>query len=868
MSKKINVCRPITFYNNFMPSEEMEVIWDYCAFGAIDGVDVGENILLNGNRTVTECIWESQKQFCSNLKGHYAAQQVYAIRFDEQDAECAFWSGNNDYPFFFFSRIQCDENRTEVWKNREKLEKALQIQDKVKAMIYLTYDNTDLLLVLRTVKYEIGAEVINALHQKVNMSLNSSRQCIVKNSCTTFAVRYDWIKEYVLRNRSELNRDKIDNVRIRLIECKNGIVNAVYNELNKRLCANGLNIQSACIPVLGADDDVIILYDIGWGDFLSLYCKDTGVFTTKKGNNYCQYVAGVTTQIEQKLQNRLKELEYCGIVVCDSQSSGDDLWKDSYRSRIKQIYDLLETDNSGADLKEVYIILNALSKFDGELFNDYAFFPILDSLRTLLQLMKIDAEDKEQFYDFLNRFSMYAQSSAISDKHATQMLSFNAKIYDVPIKLVAFYNAYLHSIKNILNTEKNSEYSFFVVPGRNDCVNVNERYQRVSSCKRLMIVEIPEYSAYRLNDMMIILAHETAHYVGDLFRDRETRYTELIRSYAYIYIRYVRSEICQKVEWEIEDFVWKEIEDRVESILSRRVKCESDKEYILHRKKLNVLPEVKEKIAQRYKEYSDFFMELNGCIRIAMLEIIPYGLREIFDPILYKMSHDESYYIERLLREISEKFMMTYPEGSTCFGSDTVLNKLESLYRECFADLMVILILGLNARQYIECMFLNAKEQDMEIDDLCRSDVIFRLIAVIITIVHEESEQSSEWVKNLTDKCNEDWFRVGQSALEQWDKFPFENIDEGNEYKVNELNAFRNKKVMRNLIHYLLSCQHQFLTYEDHDREKIVQVRKIFRECNGQLNLSIESQISEMEEFIQAYKQSLLQESELTKELK
>lgn len=45
----------------------------------------------------------------------------------------------------------------------KKLEKALQIQNKVKAMIYLTYDNTDLLIVLRTAKIEI----IDGLEQEV-----------------------------------------------------------------------------------------------------------------------------------------------------------------------------------------------------------------------------------------------------------------------------------------------------------------------------------------------------------------------------------------------------------------------------------------------------------------------------------------------------------------------------------------------------------------------------------------------------------------------------------------------------------------------------------------------------------------------------
>lgn len=838
-----------------MPLAEMDQKWEYCALGAVDGIDVGENILNDMYSTILESIWESQKRFCKSLKGNYAAQQIYALRYDDPDIEDNFWKGNEAYPFFFFCRIQCDENKIKVWNNRAQLEKAIQIKDKVKAMIYLTYDNTDLLLVLRTIKYDIGAELINELHQKANLSMDTDVQCIIINSYTIFAVRYEWIKGYALKNREELNKDKIDTVWIRIIENRNGIVNTIEKEIQQRL----QSIKVECLSILGADDAVIILSEIGWGDFLSLYCKDTGVFTTRSGESFCKNTAGITTQIKSKGQGLQEELRENGLKISNPKNIGQNLWKKTYKRIIREIYDIIEKKETGDDLKEVYIILNTLSKFDGELFNDYAFFPILDSLRTLLELLQANATDKEQLYDFLNRFSIYAQSSAISDRHTTQMLSFNSRIYDIPIKIVAYYNAYLYNVKKILNTEDEKKYSFFVVPARNDYVKVSERFMRVSVGQRLMIVEIPEYSAYRLNDMMIILTHESAHYVGDFYRDRDLRYQAVLNSYTHIYIRFIKDNIVNmKLEKSKEDFIWEEVEEKTLAALLQRIPYEYDPDFFLNRHKLDVLREDKIRILDRRKKYSKYFLELGGFIRESMSDILSSGLNDLFSPILYNLDDKQHKETINSLQELAECFMNEYPEGSTRLISSTVLSRLQSFYRECFADLMVILILGMNAEEYIETLISNAKLQGMEVDKFCQSEVIFRLIAILITILKGGTDQAAEWEKQLADDGIEDWQRAGKCALEQWNRLSEKNMEKPGEYSKNVLYAFRDKLVVNDLVCYLLRCQDLFLASRDKNSEYLTAIQDVFKECKGQLFLPVEDQLSKMEKFICDYKKNLL----------
>ena len=35
-----NICRAITFFNNFIPPMESEEVWEFVAFGAVDCIEV------------------------------------------------------------------------------------------------------------------------------------------------------------------------------------------------------------------------------------------------------------------------------------------------------------------------------------------------------------------------------------------------------------------------------------------------------------------------------------------------------------------------------------------------------------------------------------------------------------------------------------------------------------------------------------------------------------------------------------------------------------------------------------------------------------------------------------------------------------
>ena len=78
-----NICRVFTFYSNFLPARKEAHNWKYCAFGTIDGIDVGSNIVKNGTE-VLDCIWNEQTRFQKEHSGTYKAERKYGFRLGDK----------------------------------------------------------------------------------------------------------------------------------------------------------------------------------------------------------------------------------------------------------------------------------------------------------------------------------------------------------------------------------------------------------------------------------------------------------------------------------------------------------------------------------------------------------------------------------------------------------------------------------------------------------------------------------------------------------------------------------------------------------------------------------------------------------------
>lgn len=873
MTNMESVCRAITFYNNYIPSVQHDVEWDYLAFGTVDGIDVGKNFIEGKSEPLMELIWEEQKRFTKTVGIEFIAQQTYIVYSGDVDKEKDFWEGA-DYPFFFFCRIQCCGNTLQALTDKSVIEDRLAIDGKTKACIYLTYDNTDLFLILRAKRYDVGASVINYLHSPVNLVKDRGNSCCLKSSFTVFAVSQSWLKSADL---TELNNQKIDKLYLKVIEKTDGKFQQIASDLKK----NGEKVEAGA--VLGVDDGMIFMEDVEIGDFLSMYISDKGALCYK---NTSEVVSNVTTGIvltKDHLEDALKELELQMDEFCDFPQDSE--WQKAYISMVgnmKKNLDIMEEnpDNMKKDLdnvkqgckyKELHTILNVIPKFEGKLFNDYLIFPLLKPIDLLIRMLnrqKAFETDNEYFYDFIKSFSMYVQSAVITDRHATQMMDFNKKIYDIPIKINAFYNAYLDYVKNALTIQNGNDYVFFVMPGMNSIVNVMELYPDIyadeSERKRLIKVEIPEASAYEMTNMMIILAHESAHYVGgNIYRNRDKRYEAFLKSCAHIYVRYVQSLNCQHafISEKVQISVWKEIEQRVYGYLYDKLSKRETYEYWDKILIPDESDECKKACKEEFRKKKLYTSMMRGTIEQTFQSIEWEEMEGIFYPIIYRMEQEEQRKTMEGIRQATDRFVAYHNQGTIRVTINTVLHVLVQLYEEVFADMISVLTLNISVDEYVKNILKNVEEQGMEKEELISSDGLVRVAAVIAVMIGLDTvfpDISAAWTQKLRNigRPESDWEQVAGQALILWtDCIKNKNENESDEsYEKNVLYALQDRIVLSELVKYLNICANDFKEVCGNDAESFERLRNMYHRFADTSSETAEEQVRIIVEFVEEYR--------------
>lgn len=880
-----DVCRVFTFYSNFLPAITEEQYWKYCAFGAIDGIDVEEDIAEEGSE-ILECIRNSHTKFQVDLKGRYNAERLYGIRSGDKEKEREFWEEKKcpEYPFLFFTRAQCAGEKEKFLSadNRSRFEEEISSDGKLQIMTYLTYGNSDLFFVIKARFYEDGLRVIREISRGKNLIFDSQEVCYLKNSFSIAAVQHQWIDNMKEQQRNELKERKIECVYIKIIRELNEDVGALVQAIKDKKF-EGIEIQSRSI--LGVDDEQITIRNISWVDFLSLYSQqeERGIFcnsNTKHRNVW----AGLTTTIQVELE----DTEECCWGGIDFQKNSDEnekikkereKLKEQYEEKKKLIEKKLNKIRKKArkkqehKFKEINIILNSVPRYAGGLFNDYVFFSILPSLDYLLDLIQENLDrgiNMQDYYDFLKAFCMYVQGSLASDRHSIQAIDFNSKIYEVPVKMMAFYSAHINFVKRILSgPEKDNkyEYEFLVAPGISDVVHVDELYSRGSDTKRLMKVEIPEYCLYSLHDMMIILTHETAHYVGRKYRLRDVRYWCILKSFSHVFVSYVRSWCLEKAGLNLQgkdENDWKTAEERMGVMLHRALERKKDEKYVSkveNRPSKSGRDPIYDQMIKINENYGEHMSQLRMNIPMAMIDIVQYGLKNIFGPVLYRQKYPEDLFF--CIKQAAERYIVIHESGSTLISSQTTMEMLSMIYEEGFADLMAILILQMKAEEYVEGLLEEITRQGGDIGLCSRSDILYRIGIVLQCCIRDEKcakafgTEVSKYIESEKQGNLTDAEKLIVKALKTLAK-KSEREPKPEKYHENLKNVLRDKEIVDKVENYLLDCCDAFHKDNQDASEELESIRTVFKQYSCIQKTSAEKQIIELMKVIQKYREYVL----------
>lgn len=210
------------------------------------------------------------------LEGRYSFQIIYGFRSDDETHyDEVFWKEalmeETEYPFIFITLFQ--GNISEYMYIREKcnFEKQLTDVGKRKVITYLTLDNSSMVMVLLCCEYRDGAAVIDDFHRGEGKILLEKMGIKLSYSFTLVAIQKMYLNSPAI-DSMQGSDSLIENVYIYAIEKYPGSIEEIRGRIEKQL---GKQVKKESI--LGCNDEVIVVDNISWFEFLKWFQSSTGI---------------------------------------------------------------------------------------------------------------------------------------------------------------------------------------------------------------------------------------------------------------------------------------------------------------------------------------------------------------------------------------------------------------------------------------------------------------------------------------------------------------------------------------------------------------------------------------------------------------
>lgn len=775
-----NICRPFYLYNDFLPpSKKMEAEWKI--FGYYDDLSVGNPITLPDKAMDFEALWNIHMDQNEQLCGSYSKQIVFGFRNKKDDI---FWEDAGKYPFLFFSMLQISRDKTLEFTNAEFLEKFEKenTQNDYKVITYTAVDYSDIIVVLLCKNYKVGETIIEDLHLIKDRKLLSGPTWDISYGYSFGAVNRDLIKSDKDLEKFEGN---VSDVQIYVIGKKLDKIIITFEKMLELIEQNGCGEYIDGISrssLMGCNDQKIEIEELPWKLFLTFYRESTGIFN-HTNKDYKANIVGVTTIIgkladnngikqyvpmgstkfddghrKKNMDGRQGREEYKNDTSDENESKSPILCESMIQRCQKLLFKVDKTELN--NIRRYYVrILNSLGKFEVSPIHDYLFQTTICQLRMIMDMAEQAINDlgklkslkekldhgngnnktkigqieeivqgientfKSSSYDFIREFSIYVQNSERTDRQFTQAPDLDVVIYNTPVKLNAFYNAFIYYMKEYLNTlsvntVRKHEYEFLVYPGATDFVKLRERFQGISETKRMFLIELPEIETYHPKELMIILGHEVAHNVGSEIRNRELRTDKTRTILAYLYTKYIRISMYKydkqsnrekHLQYLYDENKWEEI--------TKSVKREIEDIERMHFEQYSWISElsekgevIKKKVIGR-KDHKEFVMMR---FEDVITHLADMNKLEIWNTI----SSEEYYYwlcdsegtardkkkeLQNMISNWGYEFTGHTTSAKKC-SYNNVMELLFYLYRECIADLICIKTFEVSFCEYIELM--------------------------------------------------------------------------------------------------------------------------------------------------------------------
>ncbi len=681
-----------------------------------------------------------------------------------------------------------------------------------------------------------------------------------------------------------------------------------YKEFISKLEATGIDYR-----LFGRHDASIVndKADISWIIFVQYllnYDKEYPYFST--------YETFVKVPMEKEINYQDGKKDTCDFlgIACSDLKELSDTFCDAFDKN--QTYD-------GQYKLPLHAVINSIFSISGNRFAEDFVLCMYKSFRDfilyLTDKLSCDDENSEENFDqcyseYFKGLSSLVNSAMHSERQFIQATAFNAIIYDIPSKIMAFYVAMINKLQSILHMENDKRYTFFLTPSFSNQISVKifSYAKEVLPHDRLLLVTINEESLFNPYAVIRRMAHEIAHFEGDILRDRKKRKDMLKETLVYTAL----SKILYKTF--IEDDLYISLGKEICKLLDYNIKLNSDKfnysndlydmgEYIyLGFEGNKSIEETLEKhVEQVIKKSSkdndlhtylskiaDNYLSNNALVFTDSLTELSSTQLKILTNLIMK---DVKIAIEYL--NVEQEIAIARGEIDTSIISETNHFKnilgdyadiLISIYSESFADIHMILLTGISYPKYIIGF---ADEENCDVDSLPQRardhsristvSLIMYLTGMWTNVLDNDlglssksaklhnmiKEKVSRQIKDLSGELVEEIIKVRKlSSLFRARLNIPENIDFNLPELINSVNEssqydfFCLPSMDDNLFVYLLNCMKSAL---EQYNEKIAKIREVREVINKVVKFeNVEEVFSVMCNEINNYKTLLKEEIE------
>ncbi len=912
-----NVCRPITLHNDFLPpAEAPHEDRQYLLFGYNDGLIIGENLFSDGMCSMEE-IWNYDIKQVEALRGTYTEQTIYGFR--AQD-DTKFWEEakreETEYPFIFVVLLQgrMEETKTELY-NRCRVEQELSDEGKRRVITYLTLDNSGMVMVLLCRYYEDGSELVDRFHRGREEDYLKEMGLEMTYSFTFAGVQKKFLgseRIYSLADRM------LSCAYIYAIERYPGSIHKVQDNIKAVLKSGAITKKES---VLGCNDEVMVMENVPWSEFLKLFRDETGVLN-HSCPQYRQQLIGITTIICQKQEetddSRLSADK--AVMETDGADKKDVApingctpprkirLSEAMRKRIQERDDSDFQPEASYLNRYLFQVINALQKFEDAPLADYVFCSMFLPIDMLLNIAENVGEHTRQdfirnFHKFVKGLHLCVQNAIRSDRQFTQSLDFDIRIYNTPVRLNAFYNAFIYFMKNFLdklgpNTPSGHRYEFLASLGVTDTIQVEELFRNMYKGNRLFLVSIPENQAYDMQLMLLTLSHEVGHFVGQAIRNREYREKCAIKitakATALCFQRKLEavSEGEEQILNGVNEEYWKRFEDRFNEYLTQETEKLKQPEYLKEKFRGRSEEELRQ-LKELYTDYQYYTHVMSDILKDSVSDILIHNKEELFGylqetvylnsiKLQNKNNAKGTKSAENAAREARDNIMDKIAKiskeitGYSVWGNgelsiNTVVDEMILLFKECEADLMGILTLELSYEDYLRAIQRSLVEQGIPKGDFpAKLNIRSGLVAYTLSYQEEGEDFGYGWRDDAPKDIDKSLSQINICIIN------FRNdylSDAGTEKQscMEKLDVFLNKEILYMLLGYLLGCRRSFYCHmKQEDTAKAVELQdmqerlqKMFRLC---LEPNVEKLIWNMQGHIEEYQRLLWDEIRITAE--